>query len=195
VPQSALPERPGWYPDPYDASKKRWFDGSRWTMHAVPMWETDPDRVVQQNWVADPPETLRHEEWEDQFPSWDSVITRTSEPRYDRPRGYWVGAEETRRYGTAQPLQTSYRALLIGIGILVTIAEIVGGIIILALLAASHPDDRVAAVIGMVALIGVTVRTMVKGIQAQPRTRRIGEGFPGLQPDPGKRRHRGRTLL
>jgi Protein of unknown function (DUF2510) len=176
VPQSALPERPGWYADPYDANKRRWFDGSRWTMHAVPMWEPDPDRVVQQNWVADDPEKLRREEWEDQFSPLDRAITRTSEPRYDRPRGYWAVAEQTRRYWTARPQQTIYSALSIRIAILILIAEAIGGIVFLALLASSRPDDRVVAVIGMVVLIAVIVRIIGKVIKKLPRSRRVGRG-------------------
>jgi hypothetical protein len=50
LPESAVPERPGWYPDPDNCEMQRWFDGSQWTMEAVPIWEPDPDQLVQRKW-------------------------------------------------------------------------------------------------------------------------------------------------
>jgi hypothetical protein len=28
--------QPGWYPDPYDPQRVRWFDGQQWTQHSAP---------------------------------------------------------------------------------------------------------------------------------------------------------------
>ena len=42
-----LPDRPGWYPDPYADSSLRWFDGSRWTSHAVAATALQPDQADQ----------------------------------------------------------------------------------------------------------------------------------------------------
>jgi hypothetical protein len=66
VPESALPGRPGWYRDPYGSDLQRWFDGTRWTTHAVSGFETDPDRAVEQHWSMYSPEELRRLEWEEQ---------------------------------------------------------------------------------------------------------------------------------
>ena len=38
TPDASLPP-PGWYSDPYWPASVRWFDGSMWTIHAVPAGE------------------------------------------------------------------------------------------------------------------------------------------------------------
>jgi hypothetical protein len=111
VPDDALPERPGWYPDPYDSSRQRWFDGSRWTLHAVDEL-SDPDAMVQSNWSMSSPEELRRQEWEEQFPPWDAVTNRTSEYRWDRGRRWMESVRPARR----SPWLIALQAVLVTLG-------------------------------------------------------------------------------
>jgi hypothetical protein len=101
VAANALPERPGWYPDPYTADLVRWFDGSKWTIHAVPSTEAHPDQVAERN--ADPrtPEERREEEWKDQFPWWDTAVGRGAEPRFHGQGGATgFGINQAMRFNT-----------------------------------------------------------------------------------------------
>jgi len=36
TPQTLSPTPPGWYPDPYDESHQRWWDGAEWTAQVYP---------------------------------------------------------------------------------------------------------------------------------------------------------------
>jgi hypothetical protein len=83
VPDTALPDRAGWFPDPYKAGQVRWFDGSTWTTHAVSPDEAHPDDIVERDFDPRTPEEMRTGEWKDQFPWWDVPVAQGSEPSFD----------------------------------------------------------------------------------------------------------------
>jgi hypothetical protein len=71
-----LPSGPGWYPDPYDPHRVRWFDGSQWTTHAVDASAPRPDDVVEDKWSPldhhDP--KVEQRDWWSQFPKGDVAV-------------------------------------------------------------------------------------------------------------------------
>jgi hypothetical protein len=83
-----LPERPGWYRDPYGSEMQRWFDGTRRTTHPVSGSDADPDRAVEQNWSVYSPEQLRRLEWEEQYPHVRGEA-RNAVLHPERVPGYW----------------------------------------------------------------------------------------------------------
>jgi len=85
-----LPSSAGWYTDPYEPGMIRWFDGSKWTTHAVPASTSDPDAVV----VADFDSITPEQAWLDKFPKWDIAIPKGTERRFDG-RGGVGGLEGT----------------------------------------------------------------------------------------------------
>lgn len=78
-----LPTSAGWYPDPYVAGQVRWFDGTEWTIHAVPSNQPDRDQVVEENNDSGTAEQLRQQEWKAQFAWWDTAVALGDEPAFD----------------------------------------------------------------------------------------------------------------
>ena len=74
-----LPTKPGWYLDPYQMGFRRFFDGSRWTTHAVPADVTNPDAVVAQHFDGRSDDERRLADWENQFPWWDPYSPKEGE--------------------------------------------------------------------------------------------------------------------
>jgi hypothetical protein len=170
VGDSPLPTDPGWYPDPYDGNQQRWFDGSRWTLHAVADWEWDPDQVVDRNWAADSPEQLRRQEWDAQFPAKGTISYQSALPLFDRKSGLFVHRQ---------------RPWLNAIGLLFALA--ISGVITIA--AAVHtatgPQYWGAWVAITTFLIGYSIVVALWTIRKWPRPRRSNEEF-----ETSSRRHR-----
>jgi hypothetical protein len=89
---SELP-RPGWYPDPEDASSQRYWDGSRWTEErtsAPPPPDRPTDMPPPAGWYPDPegdPGAVRYWDgtrWTDDRAPYAAVATK---PRTGRSRG------------------------------------------------------------------------------------------------------------
>jgi hypothetical protein len=80
---SNLPTSAGWYPDPYKTGQVRWFDGTEWTIHAAPTSQPDPDQFVEKNEDLRTPEEMRQQEWQAQFPWWDTAVAQGDEPPFD----------------------------------------------------------------------------------------------------------------
>jgi hypothetical protein len=81
---SNVPSSAGWYPDPYTAGQVRWFDGTEWTIHAVASSQPDPDQFVEKNEDVRTPEQMRQQEWQAQFPWWDTTaVAQGDEPPFD----------------------------------------------------------------------------------------------------------------
>jgi hypothetical protein len=82
VATNELPDRPGWYRDPYAAGCVRWFDGSMWTTHAVRSTEQHPDHFVQRHHDERSSVDMRTDESKGQFPWWDTAVSQGSEPPF-----------------------------------------------------------------------------------------------------------------
>lgn len=68
---------------PYTAGQVRWFDGTEWTIHAVRSSEPCPDQFVEKNDELRTPEQMRQQEWQAQFPWWDTAVAQGDEPPFD----------------------------------------------------------------------------------------------------------------
>ena len=161
---AGLPEKSGWYPDPYGSDLQRWFDGSKWTTHAVEEWETDPDRAVDRNWAMDSPEQLRRQEWETQFPPKGTISFGTRLPHYDRKSGLYVND-----IGSRHPWAEAILSLccVVGFGAFTIMAAIQAG---------TAQYGAVWAVFAGVVLIPSTIAA-VHTIRVWPRHQRISPGF------------------
>jgi hypothetical protein len=158
----SLPEDPGWYPDPYDRDRQRWFDGTKWTLHAVADWEADPDRVVDRNWHADSPEQLRRQEWEAQFPAKGTISFQTALPRFDRKSGLFVN----RPHPWAETFLSLFTLIVFGVIAIATAVK-----------AGTGPQYwGIWAALSALSL-GLTIVTAIRTIRGWPHLHRINRGF------------------
>jgi hypothetical protein len=82
APSASAP--PGWYPDPYEQGKVRWFDGSVWTSHSVAANRPSPDTRIAESWDPRTSEEIREDS---RYPAWDVAVARRGEPAVDGPGG------------------------------------------------------------------------------------------------------------
>jgi hypothetical protein len=150
VTQDASLPPPGWYPDPYQAGRLRWFDGTVWTTHAVAADTPHPDEVVESRWAAG---TERRDQV--RTPARDLSVPREGERPYDGGGG-WQGLYANRAGRGVMRAGARWGP--------VHATRWVGGLtIVLVLLAWGDPRHRtLLAVLAAVALMA----TVVVGIRA-----------------------------
>jgi hypothetical protein len=164
-----LPDRPGWYPDPYAAGSVRWFDGSMWTTHAVRSSEQHPDQVVQSHHDDTSPDERRTQEWRQQFPWWDTAVQQGSEPTFTGgggARGF--GLNQAARFDTR--LGSRMRAYPIrAAGWFLVLA------VLLFVMAGFDAQHRIILVVlgGIALLTSLTLRA--RALRSQERWRRVGK--------------------
>jgi hypothetical protein len=164
-----LPDRPGWYPDPYAAGSVRWFDGTVWTTHAVRSSEEHPDQVVQSHHDGRSQDEWRTEEWRQQFPWWDTAVQQGSEPAFSGgggARGF--GLNQAARFDTrlgsrirAYPIRAAGWCLVLAALLLV--------------MAGFDPQHRIILVVlaGVALLTSLTLKA--RSIRSREHWKRVGD--------------------
>lgn len=141
----------------------RWFDGSVWTIHAVPAETPHPDGVVESTWQGSTPAEMREQE---RFPASDLTVPRDRERAFDGGGG-WQGLYANRvargvmRSGTRWGPVSATRWL--------------GGLTaILALLAwGDHRHRVLLAAAAVLCLVG-TVIVGIRGVHDRARWKELG---------------------
>ena len=147
MPASVPPPSPGWYHDPYGPDSIRWFDGTEWTIHAVPSNEPDPDQVVHKYGDARAADGVRGQEWRDQFPWWDTAIAQGDEPPFNGAGGIGgLVANREARFATRLVARLRHRAAWLT-GVIVAVFSL------LALGDPTHRTVLVALGTGLLAIV------------------------------------------